>query len=276
MTKLTLECWTRGRVEHLSVLLASLMNQTFQDWDLTILEEADCAYLRNPIFVGLIRRIKQQGHKIIFLHPKSMLGCVKSAQAVMKETNTKYAMKLDDDHLFEADALEKLITAMEDDQNIGAMGGMLYPVGMPLIEKEVIPTDFNRWTGPDLKLWNDYSTLIWKFPEQVVDVDFVRAPFMYRSDLLRKTDLIETYHELGYSLIGFRMESEIANTISKEFDVRTCIHTGSYMWHYAAPTGGCRMLDYAQLNPDGELYYKRWLKFHKKSVKARNESTKNG
>jgi len=270
MVRLTLECWSRGRVEHLSILLTSLMNQTLQDWDLTILEEADCAYLKNPIFGGLLRILKQQGHKIIFLHPRNMLGCVKSAQAVMKETNTKYAMKLDDDHVFAVDALEKLIMGLEDDQSIGSMGGMLYPIGRTLIDKDIIPTDFNRWTGPDLKLWNDYSTLIWRFPDQIVDVDFVRAPFMYRADLLRRTDFIETYDKLGYSHIGFRMESEIANTIAKGYDVRTCIHTGSYMWHYAAPTGGCRMLDYAQLNPDGELYYKRWLKFHKKRVKERN------
>ena len=59
------------------------------------------------------------------------------------------------------------------------------------------------------------------------------------------------------------------------FDVTTTIHTGVYMYHYAAPTGGWRMLPdpYSLLEKDGELYYSRWLKFHKKKVESRNEGS---
>ncbi len=271
MTKLTLECWSRGRVDTINILLASLMNQTFQDWDLTLLQEADCNYLANPLFVGLVRRLKLQGHKIIMLHPRTLLGCVKSAVAVMAETNTKYAMKLDDDHVFEKNALEILVNSLEDNDDIAVVGGMLYPISIETTYIDKVPKDFNRWTGKKYKIWNDYTTLAWQFPDELVDVDFVRAPFMYRADMLRSTDWLEEYPTLGYSPTAFRIESEMANTLMDMLDVKTAIHTGVDMYHYAAPTGGWRMWQnpYSYLDPDGEIYYSRWLDFHKKKVESR-------
>lgn len=262
LVKLTLECWTRHRVDHLNVLLGSLHNQTFQDWDITILEEADCDYLKNPIFVGIIRRLKNQGHKVVFLHPSTMLGCVGSAMAVMAETSSKYAMKLDDDHVFDADALEKLVTAMEDDQSIGSLGGMLYPIDREIIQMETIPDDFNKWTGPDKRIWNDYSTMTFEFPEQVVEVDFVRAPFMYRADKLRESGWLELYPTLGYTAMAHRIESEMANTLKVWNGMKTCIHTGVVMWHYLSPTGGCRMINPDTRTSDDVLYYDRWGELH--------------
>jgi len=262
MAILTLECWSRHRVEYLSVLLASLHNQTFQDWDIVILEEADCNYLGNPVFVGLLKRLKNQGHRVIFLHPREMLGNVRAAVTVMKETKTKYAMKLDDDHLFEMDALEKLVNVLEENEDIGAVGGMLHPITEELIPRSEIPPDFNRWTGPKKRTWNDYTTLVYSFPEQIVEVDFVRAPFMYRADKLRETNWIDLYPTLGYSDMAHRIESEICNTLKKEFGYRIAIHTGVRMWHYLAPTGGCRMIDPRTREHDDEIYYSRWKEFH--------------
>lgn len=262
MSKLTLECWSRHRGPNLTILLASLHNQTFQDWDLTILEEADCNYLADPNFNGIIRRIKNQGHKVIFLHPRKLLGCTESAKLVMTETKSKYAMKLDDDHMFEMDALEKMVDTLDTNDDVGACGGMLYHIGFPVTDQKEIPSDFNRWTGPNRKIWNDYSTLYFKYPEQIVDVDFVRAPFMYRADALRATDFFEDYFNAGYSPIGFRIESEICNTLEHYLELKSVIHTGSYLWHYNEQRGGCRLQNYDLLGPDGELYYKRWHNFH--------------
>jgi len=262
MAILTLECWSRHRVEYLNILLASLQRQTFQDWDLTILEEADCNYLSNPIFVALLRHLKNQGHKVVFLHPKERLGNVRSATAVMRETKTKYAMKLDDDHLFEPDALEKLVQVLEENKDIGAVGGMLYPIDRELISMDEIPNDFNRWTGPNKRIWNDYTTLTYKFPSQIVEVDFVRAPFMYRANKLRDTDWLEIYPTLGYTEMAHRIESEICNTLKKEFGLRTVIHTGAVMWHFLAPSGGCRMIDPRTRDHDDQVYYSRWREFH--------------
>lgn len=270
--KLTLECWTRGRVDFLTVLLSSLHNQTFQDWDITILEESDQNYLGSPMFVGMIRRLKNQGHRVVMMHPREMLGCSKSAMAVMKETTTKYAMKLDDDHVFQHDALEKLVNSLDADPNLAAIGGMLYPIDRELIEVEEIPKDFNNWTGEDHRIWNDYSTLAWKFPEQVVKVDFLRAPFMYRADLLKETPFFKEYDTLGYSSVGFRMESEITNLLESYHEGKYIgINTASFMWHYLASTGGCRMLNYDLLTPDGKLYYDRWQAFHDWKFKQREK-----
>jgi len=266
LAKLTLECWTYNRPTYLSALLISLYNQTFQDWDLTILEEFDQNYLLEPLFAGAIRLLRNQGHKILFLHPTTYYGCVKAAKRVMSETKTKYAMKLDDDHVFEKDVLEKLITAMEDDPEIGSIGGMLYTIGRKTIPVNWIPKDFNKWTGKTGKVWNDYSTFLFKFPEQIVRVHFLRAPLMYNAELLRKTDFIEKYDQLGYTRSAFRIESEISNTLEQNFGVKTCMHTGAIMWHYGAE-GGVRSYNFLDdIKKDSEVYYSRWSDYHLQKV----------
>ena len=67
------------------------------------------------------------------------------------------------------------------------------------------------------------------------------------------------------------MESEIANTIEKEFGLRTVLHTGVIMWHFLSPTGGCRMRSYDSLPRDDDVYYKRWGWMHKKKVRERKK-----
>ena len=127
------------------------------------------------------------------------------------------------------------------------------------------------WTGKEGKIWNDYTTLNWRYPHQVVQVDFVRAPFMYRSDKLRETDWIDNYDKLGYPLMAHRIESEITNTLEVEFGLIPTIHTGSVMWHYFSQTGGGRMTPNSMIPPADEVYYKRWGELHKERMKERKK-----
>jgi len=263
-SKLTIELWSRGRVDHCNVLLASLLSQSYTGWDLTFLEDFDQNYESDAIFSRLVELIKDKGHKVIFLKPRSYLGCVGSAIEVMKETKTEYAMKMDDDHYFEPNVLEELITVLEKNRILGAVGGMLYPIGVKLSQtKGRVPQNFNKWTGPGKKTWNDYSTRTIMFPSQVVEVDFVRAPFMYRASELHKANFLEYYGNAGYSHMAHRIESEICNTLKKKYGYKTAIHTGVIMWHFLASAGGCRMIDPNTRIHDDEIYYKRWKEFHK-------------
>ncbi len=271
MVLVTLECWSRQRNQNVSILLSSLLNQTFKDWGLTLLEEIDTQYIQDLNVRGLLRLLRNKGHSVTFMHPKRLLGCVDSSLHVMNETKSKYAVKLDDDHIFESDVLEKLVMTLEENDDIGAVGGMLHPVDRNPVRLDKIPSDFNRWTGKEGKIWNDYSTLNFSFDEQIVDVDFLRAPIMYRADLLHETDFLEKYGGLGYSHHGYRIESEISNTIESEFDKRTVINTGINMWHFLSPKGGCRMRSYDSLPNDDKIYWDRWGWFHKKRVRGRKK-----
>mgnify|MGYP001074946355 CR=1 FL=1 len=263
-SKLTIELWSRGRVDYCNVLLASFLSQSYTEWDLTFLEDFDQNYEDDPIFPRLLKLIKERGHKVIFLKPRSYLGCVKSAIEVMKETETEYAMKMDDDHYFEPNAFEELVNVLEKNKSFGAIGGMLYPIGVESFErKEHIPRDFNKWSGPNKRIWNDYSTRTSIYPSQVVEVDFVRAPFMYRASELHKANFLEDYGNAGYSPMAFRIESEICNTLKKKYGYKTVIHTGVVMWHFASSSGGCRMIDQNASIHDDNVYYKRWEEFHK-------------
>ena len=263
MKKLTLECVSRQRSKEISVMLGSLLSQSFQEWDLTILEEADSNYLSDRYFVGLCRKLKDEGHIITLLHPKAILGSSVGIIEVMKETKTPYAMKIDDDHFLEKDSLSKMIKTIED-PDIGAVGGMVQIIDRELIPISDIPSDFNRWTGKLKDFWNDYSSMTFSYPEKVVDVDFVRAPFMYKADILHDLGFLETYPTLGYSQRAHRFESEVCNLLSKERSLRTVIHTGAKLWHFMSQTGGNRIRGSEGIKEDDEIYYKRWRDFHLK------------
>jgi hypothetical protein len=50
---------------------------------------------------------------------------------------------------------------------------VLYPIGVKIFEtREHVPPDFDKWTRPNKRTWNDYSTTTIIFPSQVAEVDF--------------------------------------------------------------------------------------------------------
>lgn len=262
MAKLTLECVTHKRCKQLTSLLISLHNQTFQDWDLVILEEYGNNYISDRDFASVLRMISND-HRVEYLRPSKHLGCGKSLCVAMSRSRTKYGMKLDDDHILDRFALEKLVKAMDSNKNIGSIGGMIPPVGLKLVKYDEIPSDFNKWTLRNGLMWNDYSILPIRFPEKIVRVDFLRGCLIYNAELLRDSGFIEEYPTLGYSNIAFRIESEISNTLESKYNVKTYMHTGVFLYHFLA-SGGTRSYDYGELLAnDSKIYYSRWGELHK-------------
>lgn len=115
---------TCDRWEHLSALLSSLIYQTYENWDLTIvddsLERKDLRY--DPCFSGLFKLIEEKGHswRVLFGPHKGSHFC---HQIVLESSRHPLTFRLDDDHLLEPPFLKRLVDPFED-ENVGATGGI--------------------------------------------------------------------------------------------------------------------------------------------------------
>jgi len=112
--RVEIQILTRDRPNELYGLLISLRNQTYQDWDLAILDDASGTPLLNYHFIAvMVNRLKLEGHKVNFLRSQISKGISVGRQKLVDyslgNSDCGLFARLDDDTVLEPDYLEKLI-----------------------------------------------------------------------------------------------------------------------------------------------------------------------
>ena len=269
MSKITVGVLSRNRPNEMSTFLTSVLLSDYHKFEMSIVEEADTTYLKDPNIIALLKQLKLMGIRTRFMHPKRFLGVPKAFVHLASKTKSDYLLKVDDDHIITKGAIKRMKKILDTKDDVAVVGAMSPILGEEMIELDEIPEDFNRWTGRNGLIWNDYTLLRYKFPPELVEVDFVRSPFMVRMDLLRETNLLEEIPNIGYSLIGSKIPSEICNTLVKEFDMKIAIDTGAVFYNLYATTGGTRGVGKDFNLMDEAIYLERWKEFHKERMYRR-------
>lgn len=240
--KIAIQIASKDRASEVGLLLESLMFQTYQNFNIYILDDGSQVPLTNFYFINyLVARLKLQGHNVKIIKNNIASGVSKARQQlvdyVMKYGKEKLYCRIDDDSICDSKFLEKLIEGIES--GYALVGCIVSPIPGPDIKRDI------KYVEPVINLarLNNKGELIqnedscgYRYTEEKI----IPAPH-FRSSCLYKKEI----HEAGVdynsrlSKNGFREENIFSwKCLIKGFKI--AIHTGAINWHLATPSGGER------------------------------------
>lgn len=275
MNRTIIHIATRDRPTELFGLLQSLRTQTYQDFDVLILDDGGGTPFQNYYFLNyIIARMKMEGTNITIIRNNIASGVSSARQQLvdytMKELKHEYICRLDDDILLEKDYLEQLMMGIK--QGYDLMSGLTIPFASPVQVRDIIQIE--PIVGECIL--DDKGELIMNMDDCAVlyTEHKILPTHHFRSCALYKREL----HEKGVdynsrlSKNGFREEQILSfKAILKGFKLG--VNTGAINYHLMTPSGGERdtmnMTEFNQEVLDSTV--KRMFEDHGDFIKTYNE-----
>jgi len=240
--RLTVGIPTKDRGIELAILLQSLMYQTFQDWDLIIVNDCVSNLLyENSTLQGLFKVLGDQGHDVKIINgPRK--GPQYGGQIILQNSQTELILRLDDDVALQPNFIEELVRTF-DDPNTG-MAGPIYLNPQKPARDQMLDPNMSleaikeigkvKWEGNNLFLtgWNQAGIHPTKTP---VETEHLNSGFMYR----REAGLKIGGYFLDLSIAGHREESDFSYRIFRE-GYKLYVVPAAIAYHYHPMFGGIR------------------------------------
>lgn len=246
--KVAIMITTRDRATELYGLLNSLRDQTYQDYDLYILDDASGTPVNNFYFIQyLLQRLRLEGHRVNLSRNERSNGVCKARQQLqdlaLKESDCELFCRLDDDIILEKDYLQRLVNVIEEGYTMAT--GITPPMVSPGMKRSVrfVSPVINRIVLDDqggfLVNADDCGYL---YNESVVlPADHFRSNLLYRKEVA----LVAHYKDIISKESGFREETFFSLRAIKAGYTLGC-DTGAIAWHLQTPSGGERRPQFGQ------------------------------
>ena len=128
----------KDRPSELALLLQSLRTQTFQKFNIMILDDCSGSPLTNYHFFNcVINRLKQENHKVFIKRTDFSEGVSKARQKIVdwaNEFDYEYYLRVDDDVMLEPDYIERLFKVIEKGFDLAS--GVTVPMAQPTIKRD--------------------------------------------------------------------------------------------------------------------------------------------
>ena len=257
----TIYICTRDRGSELALLLQSLRTQTWQDWDVLIVDGSrpNICVTQHHI-ASVINRMKLEGHAV---HVEQALVpgvCYARQRAIETDPwpQNELIVRLDDDVILTPMYLEKLYDGIMHGYDL--MSGLTIHCANPDIMREVrfVQPIMNKIMmspeGDLLSLGDDCAHTYGV--EQIIPIHHFRSCAMYKRAL---HTVHGAHYKLGLTNVGFREETFISiRAILAGYKLG--VHTGAINHHLQTPSGGCRFQDYNKLCASDDAKFREWLK----------------
>jgi len=264
MKRISIHVCTKDRPHELSLLLQSLRQQTFKNWDLVILDECQQPITSSFVTHCLLNAIMQEGHCVNIIKNDLLLGVCKARNKLLDEDyfNNAAVCRLDDDVILEPDYLERLLYVLNDydiasgvtpNFQIPPIKRKLSSIGSKVINRK----EFNK--QGEITLYGDDCGTMFTESKIMPTHEFRSCALMKKkvADIMR--------YETNLSFVGFREEAFFSLRAQWEHKFKIGVDTGAVVWHFCSPQGGCRFPDYAdKVKSDNDYFYKWAKKMYKK------------
>ena len=114
---------TKNRPTYLAVTLASVLGQTFQNWDLIIMDASNEPAVNDETVGRLLTTVRRYGHKVSYERDNS-LGIAQTYQKMLELSDTPLCLRMEDDVWWEPEMLARLYEVMEARPEVAACGMM--------------------------------------------------------------------------------------------------------------------------------------------------------
>jgi GT2 family glycosyltransferase len=108
---------TCGRKTGLAIVLASLLGQTFRDFDVVILDQTEEGpYLDSPEIRALVQALRWRGHSVEVGVNLPRRGLAHQRQRLLDRSRARYVQFLDDDVLLDPPVLERMVRVIREER----------------------------------------------------------------------------------------------------------------------------------------------------------------
>jgi len=257
--RITLHICTKDRHSELALLLQSLRTQSFQEFDILILDDASGTPVHmNNFLQSIMTRMKLEGHKFKMLRNEQSFGCCAARNKCIEEDDfdNEFTCRLDDDVILEPDYLENLMGGI--DRGYDMMTGVVPLMSTPEMIRET------KYIGEIMneKVFDKEGNIV-KYGDEcgfcydggiIVQTDEFRTNCIYRSEINKSVRYPD-----GLSHVAFREEGHFSMRAIIE-GYKIGVHTGAVCYHLQTPSGGNRCSDYAEKVQIDEETFRKWMK----------------
>lgn len=244
---------TRDRHSELMVLLQSLRYQTFQEFDVCIVDSSQTPAWGHPTIQALITRMQMEGHGFRFAQAEVEGNCQKRNQLIKIDNfGNPYILRLDDDVFIEKDYIERLVNVMRQGYDIAS--GVTPYAGMPEFRRETqfVKPIINRMDFENRRIGDDCGVAYCE--SEIIPAHSARSCFMFRRELL---DAGIRFEE-GLTNVAFREEQFFCLRAAWAGFNKFAVDTGAIAWHLMTQSGGCRYPNYSQLVQADDFRFWTW------------------
>jgi glycosyltransferase involved in cell wall biosynthesis len=242
---------TYNRITALAATLATLTAQSFRDFNVVVADQSEIPVAAHPTIQTISRVLELHGNTVAVLQNLPRHGMAQQRQFLLDHSTGDYSLFLDDDVLLEPDALEKMTTAIEQ-ENCGFTGMALIGLGyrddvrpaeqhIELWESKVMPERIR----PDSRAWERYKLhnaanmlhAAQRLPharEQLYKykVAWIGGCVLYNSAKLRETGGFDFWQQLPYEHCGEDVLAQLR--LMEKYGGCGLIPSGAY--HQELPT----------------------------------------
>ena len=241
----TIHLASKDRHSEVAVCLQSLRTQTYQAFDLIILDDASGTQLisHHPS-MSLVQRMKFEGHKIKLLRNNFSNGICAARNKLILEDDFENPLtfRVDDDCIYEPDYIERLVKILEKGYSIAT--GIVPVTSMPEFERE------NKFIGDVIARHelDEVGNIIERkdelgmsyLSEGIYLCDQFRTSCLYLSKLHKEIK----YPSHVLSFVSFREELWFSfQAILKGYKIGCDVKAKAF--HNVCPSGGTRVPEYS-------------------------------
>ncbi len=242
--KICIQICSKDRATEVCLLLESLRNQTYNHFDIYILDSGSQVPLDKFYFFNyIVNHLKLAGHNVKLFRDNIATGVSMSRQTLVDEamkagnTYSIYA-RIDDDSICDKRFLEKSLDGIDAGFDLcGAVVPMYANPDIRIRETKFVEPIINESRlnnkGELICNFDDAGTLFTE--EKIIPTMHFRSTCIYKKELHNKGINYKT----RLSRNGFR-EENLFSYAAIIAGFKLCIHTGCINYHLATPSGGER------------------------------------
>lgn len=257
--RITVHIATKDRHSELALLLQSLRSQTYQNFDIVLLDDASGAPLIQCHFlIAIINRMKLEGHKFKIIRNDVSFGCCSARNKCIDEDefDNLYTFRCDDDVILEPTYIQDLLKVIDEgyDMASGVVPLLSQPELIrknsfinPIINKHEFDAEGNL-----IKQSDDCGMGYNKW--DIIPTHQFRTNCLYKSEINKKVR-----YPINLTTVAFREEGFFSFSAILE-GYKIAVNTKAICYHLQTPSGGNRRQDYAQCVTIDDETFRKWCK----------------
>ncbi len=249
---------SKDRPTELALCLQSLRTQTYQNFDVVILDDCSGQSPLNYAFMSpILNMLKHEGHAVVWLR-KDIPGTVCTARQFLVDNdpfkNNELILRLDDDVMCDPDYLEKLIQVIDAGYDLAS--GVTPPAaGYPttrrtrFVKPIINAVEFDN-EGNITKNGDDCGYTY--VEDEIIPTHHFRSCALYKKNIHKTIEYEKT--------ITFFREEQFLSFRAILAGFKLGVHTGAVVRHLMPGSGGNKSFNYQECVRNDDAIFVKWAK----------------